>query len=52
MIRGGHQLRLPDAAQRIGGFVSRSDRGREFRKGGVKQPVPGGGQRVGLRRGI
>ena len=52
MIYGEHQLCLPDAAYGISGFVSRSNRCGEFWKGGVKQPVPGGGQRVGLRRGI
>lgn len=52
MIYGEHQLCLPDAAYGISGFVSRSNRCGEFWKGGVKQPVPGGGQRVGLRGGI
>ena len=49
MIYGEHQLCLPDAAQRIGSFVSWGNRCGEFWKGGVKQPVPGGGQRIGLR---
>lgn len=40
---------MPDTADSIGSFVSRGNRGREFWKGGVKQPVPGGGQRIGLR---
>ena len=40
---------MPDAAQRIGSFVSWGNRCGEFWKGGVKQPVPGGGQRIGLR---
>ena len=52
LIRGGHQLCLPDTADGIGGFVSWGDRGRELWKGSVKQPVPGGGQHVGLRRAI
>ena len=40
---------MPDTADGISGFVSRGDRGREVWKGGVKQPGPGGGQRIGLR---
>ena len=43
---------MPDAADGISCFVSRSNRSRELWKGGVKQPVPGGGQRVGLCEGI
>ena len=38
---------MPDAAYGISGFVSRSNCGREFWKGCVEQPVPGGGQRIG-----
>lgn len=52
MIYGEHQLCLPDAAYGISCFVSRSNRCGEFRKGGVEQSVPGGGQRVGLCGGI
>ena len=52
LIRGGYQLCLTNAAYGISGFVSRGDRSREFRKGGVEQSVPGGGQRVGLCGGI
>ena len=52
LIRGGHQLCLTNAADGISGFVSRDDCGREFWNGGVKQPVPGSGQRIGLCGGI
>ena len=49
LIRGEHQLCLPDTADSISGFVCWSDCDREFWKSSVKQPVPGSGQRVGLR---